>query len=160
MEPLHLVVPEEIALEGLDGITLDGEKCEKLLVPHRFVIVLLFFFVALWFRLSERLNFPLPLNKNFCNEIWKLILSRTCFEFFLIEEDRPTPQRLDRRDYYFNTEIPDDVMFAQIKATYYIYSYCPVTDPVIRGSCQEFNTRKKLSNATVKQMILDDIDNQ
>lgn len=25
MQPLHLVVTEEIALEGLDGITLDGK---------------------------------------------------------------------------------------------------------------------------------------
>lgn len=26
MFPMHLVLPEEIALEGLDGITLDGEE--------------------------------------------------------------------------------------------------------------------------------------
>lgn len=26
MDPIHIALPEEIALEGLDGITLDGEE--------------------------------------------------------------------------------------------------------------------------------------
>jgi hypothetical protein len=89
-----------------------------------------------------------------------LILSRTCFEFFEIEEDRPTPQRLDRRDFYFNNDIPDDVMIALIKSSYYIYTYSPINDPVIRGSCKEFSTRMKFNDATVKKMTLDDIDKQ
>jgi hypothetical protein len=42
MEPLHVIVTEEIALEGLDGITLDGE-----LRQHKSKFPVLFtFFVA------------------------------------------------------------------------------------------------------------------
>lgn len=113
-------------------------------------------FVALWFRLSERLHFPLPLNENFRNEIWKFILSRSCYEYYEIDEDRPTPKQLDRREYCFNNDIDDAEMIEHVKSTYYIYSYNPIdvaNDP-IRGSCKEFQTRRKLNVAAVKKMSL------
>lgn len=111
----------------------------------------------MWFRLSERLKIAQPLNQHFQNEIWKLILSRKCFEYFEINEDRATPKRLDRREYYFNSDIPNEVMNEHMRESYYIYSYSPVNDPIIRGSCKEFETRKILIIESVKGMSLNDI---
>lgn len=135
MNSIHTSVEEEIALEGLDGITLD----------------------ALWFRLSERLKFPLPLNDHFQDEIWKLVVSRTCYEFFEIAADRPTPKVLDRREYFFNNDISNDELTAHFKSVYYIYDYQPVDDPDVRGSCKEFKTRKKLSQVAVTAMDVKEV---
>ena len=158
MDSIHNAIPEEIALEGLDGITLDSEFFVKI---HEFpqLFWILFYLIppALWFRLSERLKYPYPLNLKFSNEIWKLVKARRCFEYFQIESDRPTPQRMDRRDYYFNYDIPDEVINGILKSSYYIYTYHPINDPVLRGSCGEFNTRKKLSDEAVKEMSVEEI---
>lgn len=113
--------------------------------------------LALWFRLSERLKLPLPINKKFQNEIWKLVLSRTCFEYYEIEADRPTPKHMDRKDFYFSTAVTQETMNEHMKSAYFVYSYAPVDDPEIRGSCLEFKTRRKLDIATVKEMGLDHI---
>lgn len=156
MESLHLAVPEEIALEGLDGITLDSELIVKFHWQLTFVY-LCCHFLAMWFRLSERLKIAQPLSQHFQNEVWKLILARKCFEYFEINEDRATPKRLDRREYYFNSEIPNEVINEYMRASYYIYSYSPVNDPLIRGSCKEFETRKRLGVESVKVMSLNDI---
>lgn len=122
-----------------------------------FHIVYIIVVAALWFRLSVRLKLSLPLNKNFQNEVWKLIKSRTCFEFFVIAEDRPTPKAMDRRQFYFNTDISDEEMIAHMKTAYYIYSYSPVDDPEIRGSCKEFSTRQRLEEREIKESSLDDL---
>ena len=116
------------------------------------------FFSALWFRLSERLKLPLPLYKKFQNEIWKLILSRSCFEYYEISNDRQTPKRMDRKDFYFNTEIPNKDMEEYMKSTYFIYSFHPIDHPEMRGSCKEFATRKEINIKNVKAMSLEEIE--
>lgn len=115
-------------------------------------------FPALWFRLSERLKFDLPLNKNFQNEVWKLILKRSCYEFFEIGADRQTPKRLDRQDFYFNNEISEEAMSGYMRENYFIYDYSPVDDPVISGSCSEFRTRRKLDDGAVKGMSVEEVE--
>ncbi|CRL02354.1 CLUMA_CG015427, isoform A [Clunio marinus] len=136
MNSVYVAVEEEIALEGLDGITLD----------------------ALWFRLSERLNFPLPLHDNFKRVVWKLILARSCYQFFEINENRVTPKRMDRRDYFFNTDIPDEVCKDLLKSVYYIYDFAPVEGDEVRGSCREFKTRKKLKCDAIKDMAVEEVE--
>lgn len=119
--------------------------------------MLLFSIAALWLRLSERLKFPLPLNRNYQNEIWKLISKRTCFDFYQIECERPTVKSINRREYYFG-DGSDEAMSALMKSNYYIYSYDPVDDPIIRGSCKEFLTRIKLDSTKIKAMSLDEVE--
>lgn len=87
-----------------------------------------------------------------------MIVKRTCFDFYEIESARPTSKAVDRREFYFNKEIPDEEMNKHMSSTYFIYSYHPVDDPVIRGSCKDFLTRNKLKNATIKAMTLDEVE--
>lgn len=157
MDSIQLAVPEEIALEGLDGITLDGNFFRIFSFQFHVCYDLLLFSTAIWFRLSERLKIPLPINEHLRNDIWRLIQSCSCFEYFEIAKDRETPKRMDRKEYYFNTEIPDDDMMNHLKSTYYIYTYHPVDDSNIRGSCEEFKTRKKIPDAVIKGMCLTEV---
>lgn len=64
---------------------------------------------------------------------------------------------MDRREYYFNTEVTDDEMMKHMKSTYYIYTYHPIEDVNVRGSCQEFKTRKKIADAAIKEMTLAEV---
>jgi general transcription factor 3C polypeptide 1 len=48
-------------------------------------------------------------------------------------------------------------MINYMKSTYYIYSYSPVDDEVIRGSCKEFKTRKRIEKSAIKSLKLSEI---
>lgn len=65
---------------------------------------------------------------------------------------------MDRKEYYFNTDIPDQEIKDHLTSTYYIYSYHPVDHPEIRGSCQEFNKRKKLTVSDLEKMSLHEVE--
>ena len=118
---------------------------------------LLLLFLALWFRLSERIKIPLPMNQNLQNDIWTLIKSFSCFDFFEIAENRETPKLLDRKEYFCCSDIADEEIKEKIKSSYFIYSYHPVDDPTIRGSCQEFKTRTKINFAALQSMSVEQI---
>lgn len=50
-------------------------------------------------------------------------------------------------------------MIERAKKSYFIYTYCPVNDdPNIRGSCEEFKTRKKISKDEIYDKSLEEID--
>lgn len=157
MDSIQSAVPDEIALEGLDGITLDSEYFTLKFGIFTFVLICCCYSAALWFRLSERLQIPLPFNERIKNDIWALIKTFPFLGFFEISKIRETPGPMDRKDYYFNTDIPDDVMMARLKASYYIYSYHPVEDPNVRGSCEEFETRKQFEREKVMKMSLKEV---
>lgn len=114
----------------------------------------------MWFRLSERLKLDLPLNKNFQDEIWKLVQSYKSVEFFEIKNDRRTPERMDRKDYLFNEIWPKVEVEAFMNQNYFIYSYDPVDHSQLRGSCKEFKTRKILKSEILRAMPLDDAINK
>lgn len=97
----------------------------------------------------------LPLHINLQNQIWKLVLSRKCFEFFEIEKDRQTPKRMDRIR-YFDPDVSAEETKKYMEENYFIYTYAPVDDPIIRGSCKEFKTRKKLDKEVIQSMSLDE----
>nr|CAC86372.1 transcription factor TFIIICalfa [Chironomus tentans] len=126
MVHVPLAINEEIALEGLDGITLE----------------------SFWFRMSERMQWPLPFNDRFKAELLKIILKRDYFEFYEIEAPRKTVGRLNRIDYQSH----DGKATQEVHEFYHIYSYSPVDDPEIRGSCREFKTRKKLNPEVLKKL--------
>ncbi|CAO1413423.1 unnamed protein product [Diamesa serratosioi] len=122
MDPIHIAVPEEIALEGLEGLSLEG----------------------LWFRLSERLKLPLPFPRHFQTEIWKMVVAKKCFDYYELPVDRPTLHKLDRKEYFLGDH-EDVEAIEQIESTYYIYKYFPVDDVGISGSCEHYRTRKKVN---------------
>lgn len=97
------------------------------------------------------------MNQHLQKDIWMLIKSFSCFDFFEIAVNRETPKNLDRKEFFCCSDISDEEIKEKIKSSYYIYSYHPVDDSLIRGSCQEFKTRKKINVATLKSMSLQDI---
>lgn len=108
--------------------------------------------------MSERLKLPLPFREKFKSSLWSLVIKEHDYEYFEIKESRKTPQRLDRKEMYFNTSVSDEEMENIISHNYYIYSYHPVDDQEIRGSCQEFKTRKKIDQTHLERLSLMEIE--
>lgn len=81
---LPLCILEEIGLEGLEGVTIEG----------------------LWKRISVRLKLALPLNKKLTNEIWKFVQSAKCFQLYELPEEREPLKLFDRAD-----TVESDVIF-------------------------------------------------
>ena len=100
--------------------------------------------------MSERMKWPLPFNDRFKAELWNIILKHDCFEFYEIEAPRKTVGRLNRIEYQKH----DEKAVQEVNEFYHVYSYDPVNDPEVRGSCKEFKTRKKLDREELKNMSL------
>lgn len=74
MDPLSIVA-DEVALEGLDGITLP----------------------CLWIRLEERQpKFPLKLDDCTKELVWKSLISNTDLKFFQLPQERDDVVLFDR----------------------------------------------------------------
>ena len=103
--------------------------------------------------MSERMQWPLPFNDRFKAELWKIILKRDYFEFYEIQEPRKCVGRLNRIEYQSH----DEKATKEVHEFYHIYTYVPVDDPEIRGSCSEFKTRKKLDREELKKLSFLDV---
>lgn len=75
-ESLPRCVLEEIALEGLDGITIEG----------------------LWKRIGIRLKLSLPLRDKLTDAIWIYMRSVQCLSYYLLPENREPLKIYDRAD--------------------------------------------------------------
>lgn len=75
-ESLPRCVLEEIALEGLDGITIEG----------------------LWKRIGVRMKYSLPLSDKLTDAIWNYMKSVKCFSYYLLSEPREPLKIYDRAD--------------------------------------------------------------
>ncbi|XP_012253071.2 general transcription factor 3C polypeptide 1 isoform X2 [Athalia rosae] len=116
------IVIDEIALEGLDGITLE----------------------ALWQRLSLRLQEPPPLAKAFMEQVWAICVEVDGVDYYELKIPREKLVIFDRYEFIdpdLGTilepdEVPND-----------IYPHSPIDDVVngVRGSCSTYNTRKKIT---------------
>ncbi|XP_074646266.1 general transcription factor 3C polypeptide 1-like [Tubulanus polymorphus] len=113
---------DEIALEGLEGITLS----------------------ALWQRLERRLpKFPLSIDAQSKSFIWANVAKHPELEFYELPVPRPPLVIYDRYDYYDEesgsyyepTEAPDD-----------IYPVNIINEDGVRGSCSTYQARKKVTN--------------
>lgn len=71
-----LCILEEIGLEGLEGITIEG----------------------LWKRLSVRLKLPLPLKDRLTNNVWQFVRNAKCLQFYELPEEREPLKLFDRAD--------------------------------------------------------------
>ncbi|XP_011876239.1 PREDICTED: uncharacterized protein LOC105566665 [Vollenhovia emeryi] len=124
---------DEVALEGLDGITLQ----------------------ALWLRLSNGLNNPLPFPKPFMEQVWLICRKVKDLQFYQLETPREPLVIFDRYEY-----VNDDLGTIQEPSSVPpdIYPHCPIQDPKtgIRGSCATYNTRKDIKDE-VKNASLDEV---
>lgn len=103
--------------------------------------------------MSERLKLPLPFYDNFKKKLWDAVLNRDEFEFFEIDSPRKTVGRLDRMNFINQ----DETAMNEVKEFYHIYSYDPVDDPKIRGSCKEFKTRNKIDRNELKKKTFEEV---
>ncbi|XP_067859493.1 general transcription factor 3C polypeptide 1 isoform X2 [Heptranchias perlo] len=124
MDALAALV-DEVALEGLDGIT----------------------FSTLWFRLESRVPaFPLPLDPATKRFLWEALISSREVEFYELPEQRPPLVFYDRYE-----EIDPETGIQETRRDPTprddIYPVCIISDNKdgIQGSCQYFNKRKNLS---------------
>lgn len=116
------IILEEIALEGLDGIT----------------------FQALWIRLSNATKVPLPFKDEYKEHIWSLTRMQQPLKFYLLEEPRGDLVDYDRfiqSDGVFTDNAPED-----------IYPHCVVDDKKkgIIGSCSTYYTRKNITSSACR----------
>nr|XP_050861343.1 general transcription factor 3C polypeptide 1 [Vespula vulgaris] len=134
--PINLIdsVIDEVALEGLDGITLE----------------------ALWLRLAYRFNDSLPFSQAFMIQIWSICVKVKEFTFYKLEVPRKPLVIFDRYE-FVDPDLgiilePDDVPED-------IYPHCPIYDQAagIKGSCSTYYTRKviitDIRNYTLEQAI-------
>lgn len=111
-------VIDEIALEGLDGITLE----------------------ALWQRMSIRLQIDHPLPGPLMEQIWSICTATKDLTFYELDTPRPRLVIYDRYEFVdpelgtiLEPEfVPED-----------IYEHFPIEDTKsgIRGSCKSYHTR-------------------
>lgn len=138
MTDFRSILIEEIALEGLDGITIE----------------------SLWIRLREA-KFPLNLDDlNSKEYIWKNLILKSSvdnFKFYELPVERPPVKIYNRYNYVseetgycINNEdnIPDDC-YGEI---------CPISKDQERGSCKYYKERKLIKlnelNSNLKEVIL------
>ncbi|OAD53659.1 General transcription factor 3C polypeptide 1 [Eufriesea mexicana] len=123
---------DEVALEGLDGITIE----------------------ALWLRLAHRLHNPIPFSKPFMIQIWSVCVQIRELEFYELETTRESLVIFDR--YQFVD--PDlGIILEPENVPPDIYPHCPVHDVVndIKGSCSTYYTRKDITRL-VRNFSLDE----
>ncbi|KAH8260035.1 hypothetical protein KR026_001010 [Drosophila bipectinata] len=113
---------DEIALEGLEGVTL----------PY------------LWDLLARRLNFaPNPLPDRILSQVWTLLVrsSPQKVQFFELPTPRPTLPYYDRQN-----DLDKDVGYPVVpeKCPFQFLTNAPVQEGGVMGSCVDFKTRKRI----------------
>ncbi|XP_022220098.2 general transcription factor 3C polypeptide 1 [Drosophila obscura] len=119
---------DEIALEGLEGVTLPD----------------------LWRLLAVRLEFdPSPLPDNLRDQVWTLLL-RSCpgkVEFYELPSPRPLMPPYDRS----NDQDPElGVATVAEQCPYLLYRNTPVQEGNVMGNCEDYKTRKRVKAAQLR----------
>uniref|UniRef100_A0A2R5LKQ0 Proteinral transcription factor iiic polypeptide 1 alpha n=1 Tax=Ornithodoros turicata TaxID=34597 RepID=A0A2R5LKQ0_9ACAR len=117
----HECCIDEIALEGLDGITLE----------------------ALWTRLQNRPQFPLAIDDDSKDFIWRTLIPDTRLRFYKLPTPRPKLIIYDRYQYLDPEsgyviepdDLPEDPYPPKI-----------ITDEGVRGSCSTYYERVDVTN--------------
>ncbi|XP_014483912.1 PREDICTED: general transcription factor 3C polypeptide 1 [Dinoponera quadriceps] len=126
-------IVDEVALEGLDGITLQ----------------------ALWIRLANRFHDPLPLSKLFMDQVWLICKKLKEFLFYELETPRGELVIFDRYEYVH----PDlGIILEPPNVPPDIYPHCMIEDPKagVKGSCSTYYTRKNIKDS-IKNASLDEV---
>uniref|UniRef100_UPI0037E74EBE general transcription factor 3C polypeptide 1 n=1 Tax=Semicossyphus pulcher TaxID=241346 RepID=UPI0037E74EBE len=124
MDPLSIVA-DEVALEGLDGITIP----------------------ALWIRLEDRQpKFPLKLDDPTKELLWKSLVSNTDLKFYQLPQERDDVELFDRfKDIDPETGIETIQQFADTRKDVYPVSIVLENKDGIQGSCAVFKQRTDVS---------------
>ncbi|XP_066992630.2 general transcription factor 3C polypeptide 1 [Anabrus simplex] len=114
---------DEIALEGLDGITLEG----------------------LWVRLTDRPYFQDVIDDVIKEYVWNTVKYLEDISMYLLPEPRAPLKVFDRYDFVdpeLGMILEPDVLPVDI------YPYNPIEDTVndVRGSCKDYYTRIPITN--------------
>ncbi|XP_026830371.1 general transcription factor 3C polypeptide 1 [Ooceraea biroi] len=123
-------IVDEVALEGLDGITLQ----------------------ALWIRLANRLHDSLPFPKTFMEQVWSMCKRIKDFSFYKLKTPREALVLFDRYEFVH----PDlGIIYEPPNVPSDIYPHCPVQSAKtgVRGSCCTYYTRKDVTNDAKKQSL-------
>ncbi|XP_055584822.1 general transcription factor 3C polypeptide 1 [Uranotaenia lowii] len=131
--PLSAVLNEEIALEGLEGSTLD----------------------VLWNHLALRLKIVVPLPHKLQNSIWQLIIRHPEYSFFVLPEPRKPFVFFDRMD---QVDPESGVMREPKEFPGHRFHYNPVVGDGVRGSCEHYAHRIALSREEVAQMTHEQVE--
>lgn len=133
------------------------------------------FGTGLWKRISIRLKLPFPLKHSFCSQLWSFLTKQKCVSFYELAEPRELIKTFDRAD---NTDIESmtgstvcifvkrnwnrfltHTINKYSQHSYTIYKYNPICrdNGALRGSCQDFDTRKLIESNVVKDMTYDEV---
>ncbi|XP_078042663.1 general transcription factor 3C polypeptide 1 [Augochlora pura] len=126
------IVIDEVALEGLDGITLQ----------------------ALWLRLEQRLHNPEAIPKPLMTQIWSICVTVNEFAFCELQTARQPLVIFDRYEYVD----PDlGIILEPDHVPPDIYPHCPIYNVAtgVKGSCSSFSTRKDITEY-VRSLTLDE----
>uniref|UniRef100_A0A1A7X0R7 General transcription factor IIIC, polypeptide 1, alpha 220kDa n=1 Tax=Iconisemion striatum TaxID=60296 RepID=A0A1A7X0R7_9TELE len=123
MEPL-CIVADEVALEGLDGITIP----------------------TLWIRLEDRLpKFPLKLDDCTKEFIWGYLVSNVDLRFYELPREREDVELFDRfKSLDPDTGIERETISIQRRDVYSVH-VIPENKDGIQGSCAFFKQRKDIT---------------
>ncbi|XP_033321902.2 general transcription factor 3C polypeptide 1 [Megalopta genalis] len=127
------IVIDEVALEGLDGITLQ----------------------ALWLRLEQRLHNPEAIPKPLMTQVWSICVAVREFAFCELQTAREPLVIFDRYEYVD----PDlGIILEPDHVPPDIYPHCPIYNAAtgIKGSCSSFSTRKDITEY-VRNLTLDEV---
>nr|CAI5861266.1 unnamed protein product [Callosobruchus analis] len=113
-------ITDEIALEGLDGITIE----------------------AFWKRISVCLQKPFYRNTNIDQLIWQIILDNESLQFYKLVDSRK-PLTIFNRYNYVDPEQGN--LCDMAPPTPDIYPYSSVTAENVQGSCSTFTTRVNIT---------------
>ena len=120
MEHFQDSLKDEIALEGLDGITLEG----------------------LWKRLEKRPKFDMALDEKSKKFLWNTIKKLKGIDMFELEEARAPLFIFNRFEY---TDPDSGILFEPVIELTNLYPHWPINDQEskVLGSCSTYYSRKQ-----------------
>ncbi|XP_058461806.1 general transcription factor 3C polypeptide 1 [Malaya genurostris] len=133
---LSCVLNEEVALEGLEGTTID----------------------TLWNHLAIRLKMKMPLPQKFCDSVWPLIVQHKEYSFFELPETRKPFVYFDRLEH---VDPSSGVMKEPKEYPGHRFKYNPVvTEDGVRGSCESFSARTSIDREELMQLTWQEVENR
>lgn len=136
MTDIKSIVFDEIALEGLEGITIS----------------------SLWIRLKQvdefRLNLDQPATRAY---VWKNVVLKFAsgnLDFYQLPEERPTITIYNRYDYI--SQETGYCIHDEDRTPENIYAdVCPISSDRVRGSCKSFDSREPIALASLTELSLE-----
>ncbi|XP_037936910.1 general transcription factor 3C polypeptide 1 [Teleopsis dalmanni] len=129
------IILEEIALEGLEGVTL----------------------ASLWLYLSEALKLPYPFNSDCQEQIWDCIKNSRNLLFYELPVERPPIKLYDR---FADLDPCLGVPLVKEVCPLVRYKFNPIQTKECLGSCEYFNERKPIPNNKIADLNVTDVINK